>query len=1748
MKYVLIMLLLLSSCLENKPGTNILTPGIFNQAIFSINKKNASGQVLQLGEHLLTDPSKILEVEVYNGTKYAYTQLKISFSADNDQATSINYVPSEEGELGFPGAGGDCTQVLLPGKSCKIFLELAPREERTYTEFIKLSYHNYVDIEEHSATLQLLAGMPASLVFTNDQTQYIFGTPAGPAATPVVERADAEVLDQTIEIKNVGGLSATHLLLESLPTCTSIITLTCPSGMDGAYKLAHNCPTSLSPGATCQATITYQPKNQNPSSGPIPDEIKEINYRLVVTARYQTDSSGRSAALNAYFNSISTDIQAKLITTNIAVNYIDPIISGNRDMKQITIRNAGYRSGFLNSLSFYNQSNSLMATCHSEGEEFLTCNKTDNNPILLSELPFKIKDKHNCVSQAENPVEIVVGQGCIFEIIFQPSTTFTTDKSTEFEGLFLFSTYDALWKGQSTIITSRLSTINAKSLAPAQMAVERIRYSGADYYTLAQGLPAKADLGRLALQSPQYARYQNLIITFKNMGSVAANAISFKDGLNRAISVGGSGNNIGAKAPYFYRSAVASDTTCTIIEPGGQCSLSMLFAPIGMDSIAEEDANMFDGIDEALQKIKIFNIQYDSGARFSDSNFSLSPDYPQQVTAASMTANLVRKGLLLPPQEDPRNKLIFGKQAISQRNEAYSYLYLRNIGTGPISYIQNLAPPSALTSSPNYTWSLVPTDPSLIDSSKTDPMGAQYDCLSLVDTNLTSDTTITPPGSRPVSVYQALPKDESCVYTVRFRPTERNLTINPHECNNQRNDTQISTTEEATRLFYLNGGENLWTDCIVRNSQKLDVTFRYFDGDTSDPNRVDSSFGNSFLTDKLTLELQQSIDRKITPYNINPFITASVYRPAFTLPALSTGLSQHNNAVNFAEQFFYGLGTKYFRRFQDVNNTSQFVKGDYARHVLPLLSTWQSKKNEYDYIYYLGTFPKGMGDLVMTPGLLNSSFMSMQILSLNHGTIPGANNGLRPTTPTSLGLYPKTVNSGGAISPLQLTLDTSSQGEQAYEMKFNIETGELNGSPQFFQSSDITNPGELSQKTRTASYLFLANILDTPDHPKLAVSIADYDVSPNDGAPPTVTLGTASPIELSWFNQAEKTTTVFDSIKLTSIGPNDSFAKKRIYIKNDSTHAINGFSYFLRLSTLSDISTIITENLTVIAGESTCVNNSSLAPNASCYLTYKYQPLSAEVSKEYTLSFLYRSTRNEYFAENLKISLMPRAPGELIAVGKAKQVINYKSTPTSSTVTRNSFNLPFSTTALTAIPTNINFTQETGTMSKIELENLQATKSSLLLAYQRYLTLNNLRGYSAGNPAGSSVVPDTYQVRADGLDYAPIYLKKHADNLSNRLSVEASRSCFYGDDEFDASIPLHEKGFNNDTTSSCYLRITLAANFDYLNKEIKNNNAEDMMNNAFELNYYSVKRTSSASIWLHLTGKINPVNSSVVGSYSKVNALDNRTVNFVTPNFNPTSPALGIITGVRVYYSDSANSLTNIYNLAPDKYIDIRTNTDGQWTANITSNLANGQYFYFMATAIRYDARFKYTTERFPGLQPGEYVSLGSGLASLKVMVPPTNHYYVHDQKKLVEKTINGGVTALTYAVAAKKCTDRSLNMKNPSTFNKKYLLMDFNLWQAIKGIPTAHGYANHLGVAHWLNDPLVSIPTILGGYPEYISTSDSQMLESYKYFYYRSPTNRSNPVRISVGGIPSTGVQDYTALVAPEILFGNARCMIQLD
>ena len=1702
-----------------KGDVTINTAGIFKPLLFSIDQKNASGTTLNYKEILLSDEPLVLDVQIYNDSDFPYTDIELIFSNSESTFPSINFSPSTDGSISFPGMDGTCSKILLPKKSCLMKLILAPRDEKNYTEYITLKFKNYVDVEEHKATLVFLAGWPASLVFTNDKTEYVFGEELGINPTiPVVEREDIVIYTEKFTMVNAGGLTAKNVIIKLHETCVSDIVNHCPEGMFGAYSLEHNCPSNLGPGETCDFTVNYEPKNKNPESGETPEEIKRINYKSNLVIDYIKDPRLSMGALNAYFNSWSRNIQADFISTVKNLVIPDPLVVGNRESRNFRVSNNGLRDGELKYLTIRDISGSVLANCQAtDSSGILKCFK-NSVELSLADFPFTIKDNDNCLPTEEGaPKYIDVGGSCGFDVIFQPSTSYLDDRLHEYQNLGFELTFDARWKAQEKIEKKSLLSYSAQSKASARLVVESIFFGSAAVPMTPS--PATVDLGRLALQSKLYTQRKPFLITFKNIGSEPAREIKLQDGKGQEIPLGGS-THLGTGSFQYFKNVGASATTCAVIAPQDSCTLSAMFAPIGITE-SEERSQMYDVIneDDILQSYKEFRINYDSGSRYTDENRVSDVDFATPPTLARIKAQLIRKGLLMDLSNDALN--VNQIRGITAGDESQTLLYLRNIGTGNIPYLRLLNPPNVYAP---YKF---------IETVNPAAHSADFDCLDYVDT---TSGNVTPYWPIPNgALINPLPPDKSCVFTISHQKKNTDKVLNTSNCEQTPMIMSEYTAADINRLFSRSvDGQYLWSFCPTTLQDNMDFSHLYFDGDMVQAGR---HFGTDFILPTYNVQAFSNSQAYLAPSSYEPALTATLLRPEIHYPAL---LNTSVGAKTLPELWFYGVGTQTAVKMNFFSASTIFMRGDYSREVVKLTSAY-GQKNDYDYIYYVGSFSKEIPEFQFNLPITNHGSKAAVIKSASVNVFQGS-------AFSSVNSYQinKNISSGsdaeGPIFKFNPTVGTGA-GTEEQKMEISITyTNFRSQSPLLFRNnSDASNLLSTTKDEITLKILVVGLIEN--DYPKLTLTVNDVDVTQNVGAPPTETILPAVSKSMSWNEHPVSETLTFDTVQLSAAPKiEDSFAKKVLNFKNTSSRPIQD----LRIMFRSDSKAFMPKaNKPSFKLSGSCTQGITLAPlTGSCQVILFFQPDKSDLVENFLLTAVYQTETNKYVMQNIGIELYPRAPGQILAPQFLTEMIDYKSSSGASTITRPSYPLEINNSPpINAIPTIFGFT---GT-KKILLINNEETKASLLLAYQRNLAKNSLRGFNPMSSVPVSTIPEPSEYTAgDGGEYVVIHEIRypHPTLIKPRVQVLATKGCLFGDDENNAAIPYFEKGFNKHTNTPCYLNTFFYANLDYINKKINSSVPLDMMNVASELWYFSVKRSSTASLWFHYRGELLPSPSLIVKGFRDVQPLDSKKVFFTLPQLQGTYDDLGDVVGVRVLMSKTKADLDKPY-ATTLKYKDFRVaNPEEDNVVEWNTDLSNSQYVYFRAVAIRQHEDFVDSVPpRFVGLGPNEYLSATNSVI-MSTIVPPLNYFYFQDQKILVQKNL-ANANPRKYSEAETTCKGITINIANGSgNVSKKMTVINEIAWNAIYEEPAATSYPNLGYTTHWLSNSVTNLTSVLGPYPEYDPNVSVKFMELAKILYMVDDATPSAKIMMAKGGVPGGTQPFWSSYISSSLPLGTTRCM----
>ncbi len=550
---VLALIFIVAGCNTKKgEDVEVNTSGIYTPVSITYNFEEL-GTSYDFGEYLIGSGPTIYKITVRNNSFFPITDLNLSMSTF--ESFGFSFEKLEDGKNKFPGKTGTCTATLAPAHSCVIALQFETNISKQYTQPITISYLNYIDSASKTINLTVLAGNPASLIFENEITNYYFGELVGMAQIPVLEREINQEYSQIIKVINAGDLKARNLINSNFilsQTCNSAFTNDCPAGQNTAYRITHDCPVELKNSEFCHISLFFKPLNQAAT----PD-MKKVRYDSTLKINYKTSSQGTDASLNAYVTTNSVNIEAWFETSIESQVFENRIVVGNRDTRAFRVNNRGYRSGFMRKLVFKDLLGLHMASCVANPltTPWLECyDETVTFIKTLEDFPFKVKDKDLCLASPFDDGKVIpVDQGCQFDVLFQPSVAYQVARIFNLE---LFAEFDSLWKGLSTIQENQLHLVTAESQHAAKIIPTGISYNN-NVYPIESNLVSTVtfNAGRIGLMSQTNYRRKPLMVTFRNVGGVAASLVIAKDGRNNNIpqkELNPTGVTIGTFNPKYF--------------------------------------------------------------------------------------------------------------------------------------------------------------------------------------------------------------------------------------------------------------------------------------------------------------------------------------------------------------------------------------------------------------------------------------------------------------------------------------------------------------------------------------------------------------------------------------------------------------------------------------------------------------------------------------------------------------------------------------------------------------------------------------------------------------------------------------------------------------------------------------------------------------------------------------------------------------------------------------------------------------------------------------------------------------------------------------------------------------------------------------------------------------------------------------------------------------------------------------------
>lgn len=1806
-----IILMTLQSCMQQiKKPVAVETAGIFEQVSLTLNAVPVvADRMTDLGEYTRGSPAQRIALTVKNNSSYAISGIAITF--EDPLISNYTFAKYDDGSSQYPGKNGSCSYQIPAGATCSINLEFSSTSSGHYPQVIRFFYQNLVNSDVVRMPVTIYSGDPASLVFEPDETNFYFGNLVGAAQTPLVERANVETYEQTLTVRNAGELTARNLIVGMSQSCTSRETGLCPAGQNTAYVMENiNCGTELDKGAECQIKMSFTPKNQADTL-----EEKEISYAGTVRFDYEKDMQKNAGALNGYFNVVSANIEARFESTNPIFTYPNPVIVGNREKIGFRIKNTGYRPGILRQILVYDASDTnLLFYCNKSGANTqLECKDINTDLVVdLATFPLQLFDKEHCMDQAMLAT-VPNDAGCLFDLVFQPSITYTVGANI---GYSFRIGYDSMWLDNEVLIPADINaplatedvdfTAAGSYLAAAKLEITGVQLAPSDAVAPVEISPGvfEHNLGRIALQNAAYENPTTLTISITNNGESPATSMAYRDGSGNAIPIdlsthlGGLDN--AAQTPRYFRSILPSSGQCGVIQVGATCNLAITFVPIGRATEQLSHDGMFDyfeGIKDP-DNYKAFLANYRDGSNYTDTNTTNTVDIPTRTVEARLKAIILSKGLLGAFQR------VKDFEPGLTAPETNSVIFrLRNIGTGRIPYLPNISTPCSgqvdcPTDNPNDAIKLVRAndathgyDPSLY--------GSQHDCADLIDW----DSTYAPGDDVDFGVNQAC----TLKYIVTPNSLRRSadLAVSGDYLGSEESTRYFTRSPEGDELWeYFSGPDNKNGNGDF-NISRLEIAYYDFDIEASTPcvdadndliwdapcdpamassdGNFPSGLGASFTFQGTQQQIGFNTPRKVIPSAPRPFMSAVTYRPAFSRPSLlrpnGAGLYA---AQNFPAMWFYGLNN--FDAATGVTSRHADDTGDVSMahvskvHANPLV-TGAYDCADCEYTIHFGSFPAGVTSKL-------SLFLENMTPNASDVTI----------TNTTLTGDPQFTISSGAISS-----DTTVSVDIPRNMIFNFNpTGGASGTYQGFLSYTYktginqTLPNVPTEKTIKVQ--LLADGIN--DAPRLSFSYVNVDLTLSndpDIAPvetPNANCdGAGNPCLLTPSDMDDPVTDpnnnrlLLQMVKLSDIKTNTGYVKKIVTIKNESaTQTVNDFSLIRRSATTS-----VTAESTQISGltiSGTCASTTSLAPGASCTLAYKYQPDNFSITGDFYLGTRYRLANNQYYNQNIKVDYVPLTPGEMIACMNNVNCTDPAKLPVRSVrvaadgSTAPSYEINMGTSLV------YNTTSLTTTKVVTVANTSQTLRASFLKAWHDYLKTNTNTPaeqalgseYTEGSAPPLALHPSSGMFTSiGGILYTPLYRTAYPDG-SDRILVNASKECFFGEytdvnDAIanDANIDsAHHVGFIGGDVATgtpaaparCRFHITLNIDVNYVGKSIINTSTyDDMQHSYFRLPYYSFERSNDGQVHFYLRLTV-AADSSTTGtpSFANVTAKDDRTINFTFPDIAASNSDVGDVVGYRVYYSTSSSSIANdaIMRAATGgTYLtSMITRTGSNINVSVSTaqipSMTRGYAYYFRILAIRsnsdYDAGF------FQDLPTGQYFSK-TNMPVLRVVVPFTNHAYVHAANALVKKDIelqSGSIVPIKYGEAMTACSVQT----GPTFFDngspkagRKYALINETIWDHIRMNPGDSSYStgnDPLSLPHWLQGGPYNIHNIFNGFPGYSSLESSQIFETQEMLYAKCDDGCTNDRAIG-GGFYYTDAYDYESYAGESMPYAQARCYLNV-
>ena len=1448
----------------------------------------------------------------------------------------------------------------------------------------------------------------------------------------VLERTETKKIVEIMDVKNTGGLTARNIIFGKFDVPDS-----------GAYVVtSNNCPNSISPGQECRLIIEFSPMNYDAGA---PDGDGEVIYTSNVKFEYERDPSGGKSALNAYFNALSTTIEGKFLAGGLEAIDFDDLTVGNFQTKTFKIQNQGYKEAIIHRLDILNASGVVVGSCVREttGSNQLACRDPGDhlNPsalLTLEQLPLKLTDNTQCMSpvdQMDYTRDATTGEISDLTIKQVVGKKDGIPGDSCFFNLTFHPSVNFTTNGNIANFKIRVvydSTWKNQIVMKGDQAGDDHQFllQTANYFSA-----AKLDVNTFLYGADTFTNFDladNGLFKY-DLGRVAliSNA-AYKKPLKTTLkNIGGSYAEIvsikdAATVPFQF-----SDTAVNInnyYRSATHVSCSFLAPTAGQCDLKMDLTPLASTLsDGTLAQNEENGYMYDVNGVYPDKYKKFIIEYKDSTSVED--------------DGTPRanRKIEVWIRALLVRK---GYLVFEDVSTAQGTGLKEAAGNTKFfhvkvknVGTGGIPYIKVKSGFDLLGT--TQKAGGQPFPYEIVDRatgegGATKDCfdIVTFDGSAPTGVAPntnaASLLDADQSCSLTIKMQLKSNDVLPTGAYNTSNPEWGRYYESAVQ-----NTEDAWEKINYFQANE-EISFEYYDGDGIE------DVANGYIPDLQGYgNFYQIAGGSSGLYKLDiDFFSQAKLVPKQPYPMVTAVLCRDNVTLPAITPSGTEWGTA-ITATSVPETCMDFHDGIATTPVTYFSNSADDVKADnagYDYIFYAGTYKEGA---TYKFGFSVNNSGALQAHSVSENLAPLA--GLSKITSLA-----STLNAG---SSKKIDFLMSPAGVGHYETDYLVTYKN--------QRTNLTSEAALTYTDQTVNFK-VKIVYDVVASTEAEFSLTgqdylvlyDKDLDSIDDTTPIA--GTQS------YNLLYNESDLGQFVRLKAIRGSKVYAKKELTFTNTGGASVSEVRFNIKAS--ADAASL--QNTKGGAGYSIAsngCNNITLAPAETCKVILWHkagnsEPLETAVHG----TLVYKIDTNSYQQRNFQIKFLASDPAILQAAGIAFQNIYDES----GNVIQGAFPINLGTYT-GSHPILSDFPTHRVSKLGIKIENTSTEKASFLRQWDEF--------------SGGAPLP--------GTAYIEIF------NQSGKI-VEASRSCFFGDDEYDAGVDADKKGFMSTSISSCLMNFHYDLGNDYLGKVI------DTSKSYVRLLFYNNERSSEDAIYLYFSGFVEPNKSVATNAIYDVETTESKTLSFSWTPATPNNGSWGAVTGYRVFYSATQSPLNNVFQNTVN-YVDTSTPS-----VLITSGLTNGKYYYIKVFAKRTTSGKEYLSDM--------------GMSTKTVIVPPNGMFYNYDLGVLVSKSAIIGASG-TKAEAVAACDARTTILsKNGASSTPKMKLITSAIYDLIDADPANSNYS-YKAVPHWINDPPVDIEPIFS--PGF-DCSNPTGTDGNNSFYSKSCTDCScNMLSLIVGG-----------------------------